>query len=152
MAAITTSPGIGSAAWTATSRSVPRGAIPRAARRVPPTTYRRRRLAVALLAGVLVVVAARAGVALGGSPLTAPERRPASVPVAGGAGAAGGSSSSGRAEQGRVVVVQPGDTLWSIVTRLAPSEDPRPLVDQLSQARDGAPLEVGERIVIPISE
>jgi hypothetical protein len=101
------------------------------------------------LAG-LVLVAATAGVALGGSPLAAPERRPASVstfqaaPVDAGAG-----GSAGGAAIGETVVVRPGDTLWTIVTRLAPSDDPRPLVDELSEARDGAPLQVGERIQLP---
>jgi hypothetical protein len=47
------------------------------------------------------------------------------------------------------VVVRPGDTLWSIVSRLAPTDDPRPLVDELSEARDGAPLQIGERIQLP---
>ena len=47
------------------------------------------------------------------------------------------------------MTVRPGDTLWSIVTRLAPDDDPRPLVDELSEARDGAPLQVGEHIELP---
>jgi hypothetical protein len=42
------------------------------------------------------------------------------------------------------VVVRPGDTLWSIVARQAPDEDPRPVVDELMAARHGAPLRVGE--------
>ena len=49
--------------------------------RAPPehrAVYWRRRLAVVALAVGLVVVAAQAGAALGGSPLAAPERRPAS--------------------------------------------------------------------------
>ncbi|HEY8217176.1 MAG TPA: hypothetical protein VIH82_08580 [Acidimicrobiia bacterium] len=73
-------------------------------------------------------MAARAGVALGGSPLAAPERRPA-------------SSST--------VVARPGDTLWAIVSRLAPGEDPRPLVDELVAQRGTATLQPGERIRLP---
>jgi Tfp pilus assembly protein FimV len=138
MAACTTAPGIGMVSWPATSRRAPRAAIARGTR-VTPATYRRRRLFVGLLALGVVVVAARAGVALGGSPLAAPERRPASSSIA--AGAAGGT--------GSVVVVEPGDTLWSIATRLAPDDDPRPLVDQLSDQRAGAPLQPGERILLP---
>jgi Tfp pilus assembly protein FimV len=48
-------------------------------------------------------------------------------------------------------VVQPGDTLWSIARRLSPEPgtDVRPVVDALAAARDGRPLEVGERIVLP---
>jgi len=138
MAACTTAPGIATIGWPATSRRAPRGATPRGPRsgsRVTPTTYRRRRLAVALLALGVVVVAARAGVALGGSPLAAPERRPAS------------SSAAGLG--GGIVVVRAGDTLWSIASRVAPGDDPRPLVDRLSVARDGAPLQPGERIRLP---
>jgi hypothetical protein len=108
---------------------------------VSPTTYRRRRAAIAALALGLTVVAAQAGVALGGSPLAAPERRPASVSTF----SAGASAPS----EERTVVVRAGDTLWSIVTRLAPADDPRPLVDELSSARDGAPLQIGERIALP---
>jgi Tfp pilus assembly protein FimV len=83
----------------------------------------------------VVVVAARAGVALGGSPLAAPERRPASSSTAAGAPT--------------TVVVRPGDTLWSIATRLAPDDDPRPLVDALTDARGTTALQPGERIRVP---
>ena len=133
MAACTTAPGIGTTSWPATSWRAPRAAIPRGPR-VTPATYRRRRLAVGLLALGVVVVAARAGVARGGAPLAAPERRPASSVVGD--------------RPARVVVVS-GDTLWSIATRLAPGDDPRPLVDELSAARNGAPLQPGERIRLP---
>ncbi len=161
---ITTSPGYGTAPWPATRRRAPSGAIPQHGYRVPPTsraTFRRRRLAAATsaLAG-LVLVGAMAGVALGGSPLADPERRPASVSTAGAAGADSGaavggggaatsSAAPGAASSPDTVVVHSGDTLWSIVSRLAPSDDPRPLVDELSEARDGAPLQVGERIALP---
>ncbi len=47
------------------------------------------------------------------------------------------------------VVVRPGDTLWSIASRAQPGADVRPLVSQLSEARNGAPLQVGERIILP---
>jgi hypothetical protein len=154
MAAITTSPGYGTATWPATSRRAASGAIPRVSRRVSPTTYRRRRLALATSAAACVVVAATAGVALGGSPLAAPERRPASVSISAASGAAGSSGSATPASDTAeadvaAVTVRPGDTLWSIVTRLAPDDDPRPLVDELSEAREGAPLQVGEHIELP---
>ena len=157
MAAITTSPGFATAPWPATRRRAPSGAIPRHGCRVSPTsraTYRRRRLAVATWASVgLVLVAAMAGVALGGSPLAAPERRPASVSTIDAAtvDAATIEAGSGSSDVAgaTTVVVRPGDTLWSIVTRLAPADDPRSLVDELSEARDGAPLQVGERIRLP---
>ena len=127
MTAITISPGNGFPASPATRRTPPRAATPRG-RRATPATYRRRRIVAALLALGIVVVMGQAGVALGGSPLAAPERRPAAVDA---------------------VVVRPGDTLWSLAVRLAPGEDPRPLVDAMSAARDDAPLVPGETIRWP---
>jgi Tfp pilus assembly protein FimV len=141
MAACTTASGTGWVSWPATSPHAPRAAIARGpfgARRVTtPATFRRRRLAVALLALAVVVVAARAGVALGGTPLAAPERRPASS-----------ATTSIGARGPAVVVVHPGDTLWSIATRLAPDEDPRPIVDALAAAH-GTTLLPGERLRLP---
>jgi hypothetical protein len=87
-------------------------------------------LATVLVLGA-VVVAGEAGVALGGTPLAPPERRPA-------------PSSSASA-----VVVRPGDTLWTIVERRRPGSDPRPIVDALSDARHGAPLLPGETVRLP---
>ncbi len=116
---------------------------PRFGRRAEPTvrptprasaaTYRRRRAVAAGLALAAVVVAARAAGALGDSPLAVSERRPASSP----------------ADAPASYVVEPGDSLWSIAERLAPAEDPRPLVDALSDARGGAPLLPGETIFLP---
>ena len=45
-----------------------------------------------------------------------------------------------------VYSVRAGDSLWSVATRLAPGEDPRPIVDALAEARHGAPLAPGERV------
>ena len=42
-----------------------------------------------------------------------------------------------------------GDTLWRIVSATKPGQDPRPVVDQLSRARHGAPLHIGDKIVVP---
>lgn len=48
-----------------------------------------------------------------------------------------------------VYVVQPGDDLWSIATRLAPDRDPRRMVDALRDANGGDDaLDVGDRLVI----
>jgi hypothetical protein len=88
-------------------------------------------VAAAALALGIVVVAAQAGVALGGEPLATPERRPASGTTV------------------RHVVVQPGDTLWSIATRLAPDEDPRPMVDAIAEALRRTTLIAGETITWP---
>ncbi|MFI5047087.1 MAG: LysM peptidoglycan-binding domain-containing protein [Acidimicrobiia bacterium] len=92
--------------------------------------YVRRRLSVAVLAVGLVLVTAQAGVALGGSS-PAPGRAP-TAPAA--------------QDQGVSTVVQPGDSLWSLARRLAPEQDPRPVVDALRAARHGRPLLVGETV------
>jgi hypothetical protein len=94
-------------------------------RRAPRAVYLRRRVTAVLLGIALVLGMAQAGAALGGSSLAAPGRRPAT-----------------RAR----TVVRPGDSLWSVASRLAPGEDPRPVVDALDAARRGAPLVPGERV------
>jgi len=95
----------------------------RAATRV---TYWRRRLVVVALVVALVLVMAQAGAALGGS-LATPERRPAGAAVAS-------------------TVVRPGDSLWTVATRLAPDAELRPVVDALAEARHGTVLVPGETI------
>ena len=134
MAAVTTFLGNDFPAYPATGRAVPRAAIARA-RRPSTAVYWRRRLAVVGMALGLVVVAAQAGDALGGSPLAAPERRPA--------------SSTGSSSTVVEVTVRPGDSLWSIVERTFPGQDPRTRVDELMEARDGAPLVPGEVVGVP---
>ena len=129
MTAVTTTTGFGAPAFAGRYRTLPREATPRG-RRVSPTTYRRRRWATALVVLGALVVAGQAGAALGSSsPLAASERSPAAST--------------------RTVVVKPGDTLWTIAERLAPGEDPRPIVDKMSAARHGALLQPGETIRWP---
>lgn len=130
MAAVTTFFGDGTPVHPTTYRATPRAAITRA-RRPTPKVFWRRRLAVVAIALGLVVVVAQAGDALGGSPLAAPERRPA-------------------AERTWVdVTVRPGDSAWSIVERTFPGQDPRPRVDELVEARHGEPLVPGEVVQVP---
>jgi hypothetical protein len=97
--------------------------------RVSAATYRRRRIVCvlgAVLVTVLVVlVAGQAGAALGSSPLEAPGRPPAVTRY----------------------VVRSGDSLWSVARRVAPDRDPRPVVDALAEARQGAPLLPGETVI-----
>lgn len=52
---------------------------------------------------------------------------------------------------GRSYVVRSGDTLWSIADRMAPSQDPRPLVDAIASANgvEAGSLVPGQRLVIP---
>jgi len=135
VAAVTTFFGAGIPVHPAPYRATNRAAIARAGRPTP-TVYWRRRLAVVGLALGLVVVAAQAGDALGGSPLAAPERRPA--------------AGSPRLERTWVnVTVRSGDSLWSIVERVFPGQDPRTRVDELMEARRGTPLVPGEVVQVP---
>ena len=99
---------------------------PRVARPVSPGTYARRRAAAVLLAVAVVVMVRVLLGALGGGPLTAPE------PIS-----------------SRVVVVQPGDTLWAIARRLDPKGDVRVTVQRLTAAHGGSTLRPGERIRLP---
>ncbi len=117
-------------------------------RAVTRATYWRRRFVVVALAVALVLVMAQAGAALGGS-LASPERRPAgAVSTASSTGSRNtGSRNTGSRNTGsRNTVVRPGDSLWSVASRLAPGADPRPVVDALASARHGAVLTPGETI------
>ncbi|HEX3947576.1 MAG TPA: LysM peptidoglycan-binding domain-containing protein [Acidimicrobiales bacterium] len=91
---------------------------------------RRRRLALgALVVGLLVALAFPIS-ALGGQP----------VPAASAAGTSGA---------GTVYVVQPGDTLWSIASRIDGNGNPRPLVEALTAKLGSATVVPGEHIDIP---
>jgi hypothetical protein len=96
---------------------------------VSRATFWRRRVVVAVLVVVLVLVMAQAGAALGGSTPASPERRPAAADTS-----------------ARSTVVRPGDSLWSVASRLAPGTDPRPVVDSLAAARHGTVVTPGETI------
>ncbi len=85
-----------------------------------------RRRVVAFVLGLLVLGAARqAGAAFGGTSPETPERHPQTISY----------------------VVQPGDTLWSIAGILAPSDDPRGVIDVLRDSRDSDVLMAGETII-----
>jgi hypothetical protein len=64
---------------------------------------------------------------------------------------ASGSASIGimQPAAAHVHVVQPGETLWSIVAATGRSGDPRPEVDRLERQLGGRPLQVGQRLVLP---
>jgi hypothetical protein len=98
--------------------------------RVAPTVYRlRRAVAVVVVVGVVLLGWAGLG-ALGGALGMTGTATPAShaAPV--------------------TVQVAPGDTFWSIASRIRPGGDPRPLVDRLVAAHGGAVLRAGERLAI----
>jgi LysM repeat protein len=49
-------------------------------------------------------------------------------------------------------VVQPGDSLWTIAHRTAPSADPRAVVDAIAGANglEAGALRPGQRLVVPV--
>jgi hypothetical protein len=98
---------------------------PRATRSQRAAIYRRRRLIAAALGWGIVLTAAQAGIALGGS-TTTPGRSPH--------------------PHIETVVVQPGDTLWSIANRVAPNADPRAVVDKLSAEIGSSDLQPGQKV------
>lgn len=57
----------------------------------------------------------------------------------------------GTATQDTTVVVQPGDTLWSIAAQRYPSDDVRARVDEIERANglQGPVIEVGELLRLP---
>lgn len=69
----------------------------------------------------------------------------------------GAAASGATIDASAPYVVQPGDTLWAVAEGVAPSSDPRVVVDQIVQLNSGdgsllsadAPLRVGQRLVLP---
>lgn len=106
--------------------------VPPTRRRPVPTaaTFRRRRLVAAAVAVLVLVALANVLVSLLGV-----DTRPAGVERA-------------RPVVERSVVVQPGDTIWSIATHLADGDDVRPVVDAIVEANGGSELQAGERLVV----
>lgn len=58
-------------------------------------------------------------------------------------------SGSHRTASGVFYTVQPGDTIWSIATRLDPTGDPRPLVAKIVAHLHGEAIVPGEEIAVP---
>jgi LysM domain len=112
-----------------------RSAPARPARRQSAAVYWRRRAvaAVLLFAAVWLLIAVCSALAgTSGGPLTTTGAAAGVVPAT-----------------ARVWVVRPGDTLWSIATRLHPRGDVRPLVDRLAAEVGNTSLYPGEQIPIP---
>jgi hypothetical protein len=90
------------------------------------TRIRRRRVAALLLVAVV------------GLGLTALLRWTASSVV--------GGDESPQPISAAVYVVQPGDTLWTIAERVAPGDDPRPIVAELRDRHGDSELQVGDKL------
>jgi hypothetical protein len=119
----------------------------RSSGRQSSSVYLRRRIAVAVLF-VIVIVAACAAIARAGvGPLAAPAVATPAPPLVTAGMPSVGMPSAGMPSAAEYVV-QPGDTWWSIVRRLHPAGDPRPMVDRLVARHGAAALQVGERILL----
>lgn len=48
-------------------------------------------------------------------------------------------------------VVQPGETLWGVATRIAPGQDPRPVIDQIRRLNEleTPGLQAGQQLLLP---
>lgn len=94
----------------------------------PAATYRRRRLVAGVLAVlVLLSLVTTAARLLGGDADAVGRARPVAE---------------------LSVVVEPGDTVWSIAEALAGDDDVRPVVDAIVAANGGAQLVAGERLLL----
>ncbi len=105
----------------------------RASRAVPAAVYRRRRVGALLVVASVALVAYLAITSLAASvgAVTTP----------------GGPAHAATAQTGgRVHVVQPGDTVWSIARSLHPHGDIRIVVDRLEARLGGATLQPGQRV------
>ena len=50
---------------------------------------------------------------------------------------------------GQIVIVKPGDTLWSIARQFQPTGDLRPLVDRIAKINNGHSLIAGQALLLP---
>jgi Tfp pilus assembly protein FimV len=72
-----------------------------------------------------------------------------SAPASAGASPSRGGAVADQPGRPAVVVVQSGDSLWSIAQRLAPGSDPRSVVarlERLNKLADGAQLVPGQQL------
>ena len=108
-----------------------------AARRRARIARMRRRRLLALSSGV-ATVAVFVAVWLGAGALSSMHSSPLRV-LPGSVKTAGGY----------LYTVHAGDTIWSIASRLTPTGDPRPIVDQIEAETGSTSLEPGSQILLP---
>jgi hypothetical protein len=94
--------------------------------------YRRRRITVAIVSALLVF----AGVILGGA-------------IAGSGGVPASASGAGEIFEPTVIVVRPGDTLWSIAHQYRGEISHSRYVDYLVRLNGGPSVEVGQQLRLP---
>lgn len=75
-----------------------------------------------------------------------------SIAIVSGGGALASGEQSAPAGTFETVTVMPGDTLWSVAERVAPTADPRDVVDAIMRlnALSSARLEAGQQVAIPL--
>lgn len=83
-----------------------------------------------------VVLAALLALAIGSGAFSSLVPTPGSEPIS--------------ASEGRVVVVEPGDSVWSIARFIQPDGDLRPLVHRIVQANGAGPIQPGQQLVVPV--
>ena len=103
------------------------------------STYRRRRLVAALIVTLtLLAITAMTRIAGDNPSPVAGELSPTSAAAASAAGVAAPT-----------VVVQPGDTLWTIAAEAAPGVDVRITVDQIVALNGSSPIVAGQELELP---
>ena len=107
-------------------------------RETQATYWRRRIVCMALLLGLLWVTSSAAGFA---NDDRSGERPQAQTLIE---SAAGESLTAGQ-----VVIVKPGDTLWSIARKMQPTGDVRRLVDRIATLNNGYGLIAGQALLLP---
>ena len=112
---------------------------PVSARCSQSTYWRRRAACVAMLVGVAWLLANIAGDLLGASTVERPTAQQTIFESAAGE----------TLTAGQVVIVKPGDTLWSIARKLQPAGDLRPLVDRIAKINNGHSLIAGQALLLP---
>ena len=108
--------------------------------RCSPTTYWRRRLAcLTLFIGAVWLMVSAAGSLLGSAEIEQPFAAQTVFESAAGE----------TLVTGQLVIVKPGDTLWSIARQLQPTGDLRPLVDRIAKMNNGHSLIAGQGLLLP---